>query len=137
VRALWEKRGVRVEWQPPAESLLVPHDAHWVAEAVSNIVKNCIEHTPEGGTVTVRLESAAVLARIIVEDTGEGIAAEDIPRIFDRFFQPHQPPGAVSGTGVGLALARAIIERHHGVISVASEQGRGTRFTVTLHTREI
>ncbi len=136
LRALWTRAGVVVEVSTPASPILITHDPRWLGEALSNIVKNSIEHTPGGGGVRIELERTALFARVTITDTGEGIEAEDLPRIFDRFFgsagaSPAGGPWA--GTGVGLALARAIIERHDGAVSVQSSPGRGTRFTVTLH----
>ncbi len=145
--ALAERRQVRLDWAPPVDSARIPHDPRWLEEALSNIVKNSIEHTPAGGTVSIDLETSAVVARVTVTDTGEGIAAEDLPRIFDRFFQARPGRAAAggapaagvpaTGTGIGLALARAIVDRHRGLLSAENVRGGGARFTITLPTRDI
>jgi signal transduction histidine kinase len=144
LRPAWERKGVELAWRPPAGHVVVPHDRRWIAEALSNIVKNAVEHTPKGGHVTVALEDDPVLARVTVTDSGAGIAREDLPGIFARFFrtpasgqEAGDGPRPISGTGIGLALAKAIVERHGGVVSVSSAPGAGTSFTVTLHKIDI
>jgi signal transduction histidine kinase len=144
LRPAWEAKGVGLAWRPPAGHIVVPHDRRWIAEALSNIVKNAVEHTPKGGHVEVVMEDDPVLARVTVTDSGEGIAREDVPGIFARFFRTpssgHEAgdgPRPVSGTGIGLALAKAIVERHGGVVSVSSAPGAGTAFSVTLHKIDI
>ncbi len=110
----------------------VSHDPRWLGEAVSNLVKNAIDHTPEGGSVSVTVRHTDVFSRIVVADTGPGVPIEELPRVFDRFYRGRQPSSSRgSGTGLGLALAKAIVERHGGVISAASP-GSGARFTITL-----
>lgn len=129
------RAGVRIVWTPPESRASIPHDRRWLREALSNVVKNSIEHTPPEGSVTIELETTAVFARITVTDTGEGIAREDLPRIFDRFYQARGGPA--TGTGIGLALARAIADRHHGTLSAENSPGGGARFTLTLPARDI
>ncbi|MFW5718137.1 MAG: sensor histidine kinase [Spirochaetota bacterium] len=108
------------------------HDPRWLGEAVSNLVKNALDHTPEGGSVAVTVRHTAVFSRIVVTDTGPGIPLEELPRVFDRFYRGRQAASArSSGTGLGLALAKAIVERHGGAVSAASP-GSGARFTITL-----
>ncbi len=144
LRPAWEAKGVELAWRPPAARVIVPHDRRWIAEALSNIVKNAVEHTPKGGQVEVAVEEDPVLARVIVTDSGAGIAREDLPGIFARFFRTPSSgqeagdgPRPISGTGIGLALAKAIVERHGGVVSVSSPPGAGTAFSVTLHKIDI
>lgn len=144
LRPAWEKKGVTLAWEKPAASVMVPHDRRWIAEALSNIVKNAVEHTPEGGRVSVELQDDPVLARVTVTDSGTGIALTDLPAIFARFFRSPASgrgedggPRPVSGTGIGLALAKAIVERHGGVVSVSSVPGAGTKLSVTLHKIDI
>jgi hypothetical protein len=116
---------------PPADPP-VAHDRQWLGEAVSNLVKNALDHTPEGGSVAVTVQHTDVFSRIVVADTGPGIPLDELPRVFDRFYRGrHTPSARASGTGLGLALAKAIVERHGGVISAASP-GTGARFSITL-----
>ncbi len=139
LRALADRGGVGIAWTPPESGASIPHDRRWLREALSNVVKNSLEHTPAGGVVTIGLETTAVLARITITDTGEGIAREDLPRIFDRFYQARggRRGEPATGTGIGLALARAIVDRHHGTISAENVPRGGARFTLTLPARDI
>jgi two-component system OmpR family sensor kinase len=94
-----------------------------------NLFENAIKYTPPGGRVRVACEAGRGAARIRVEDTGRGIASEDLPRVFERFYRG---AGARGGTGLGLAIARAIARRHGGDVAIESAPGRGTAATVTL-----
>ena len=105
-------------------------DKKWMAEAASNIVKNCIEHTPDGGRVRVSAKQNKLFTCIRIEDNGCGIPKEELPHIFDRFFR-----GSTSdenSVGIGLSLSRAIIEKHNGFIRAESEPGKGTSFEIRL-----
>ncbi|MBO9610969.1 MAG: HAMP domain-containing histidine kinase [Paenibacillaceae bacterium] len=107
------------------------HDADWLQEAIANLLKNSIEHTPAGGDVQVELGETPVLARVRIRDNGEGIAEEDLPHIFKRFYKGRASSPSV-GTGIGLSLAKAIVERHGGFIAVQSTPGQGTVMTLTF-----
>lgn len=98
---------------------------------VFNLGENAIKYTPEGGTVTLTLEPQGTEAYLSVRDTGAGIAAEEQPHIFDRFYRA-DPARSRGGTGLGLALARSIVLAHGGQISVESRVGQGSCFTVRL-----
>jgi signal transduction histidine kinase len=105
-------------------------DLNWSAEALTNVVKNCVEHTPEGGTIEISYGANALYAEIIVSDGGEGIASRDLPNIFNRFYR-----GANAGensAGIGLALAKAIFTAQGGDIAVRSQRGIGTSFEIRL-----
>lgn len=107
------------------------HDPAWLGEAVGNLVKNGIEHTPAGGLVEILLEETSVLSRILIRDNGEGIPPGELPQLFERFHRVNtSSPGG--GTGIGLSLSKAIVEQHGGFISVRSSPGAGSTFTVTL-----
>ena len=101
-----------------------------------NLVSNALRHTPPGGTVTLRATPEGEVTRVEVSDTGEGIAAEDLPRIFERSFRGERSRTRVeddtAGTGLGLAIARGLVEAHGGTMDVGSEPGRGARFRFTL-----
>ena len=108
-------------------------DAAWTREALTNVLKNCVEHTPAGGTVSITAHEDAVACRIRVEDTGPGIAEKDLPHVFERFRQVdnfltrrHQ------GTGLGLALVHELVGLMGGEVRVRSEEGKGSEFVVTL-----
>lgn len=108
-------------------------DRKWTAEALSNIVKNCIEHTGAGGEVSVAVVQTNFSTDITVRDTGEGIAKEHLPYIFDRFYRA---PGASSDSvGIGLSMSKQLILRQNGRIDVKSELGAGTEFSVRLYRK--
>lgn len=95
-------------------------DAEWTAEALGNILKNCLEHTPAGGRVTVRASMDAVACRIAVEDTGPGFSEKDLPHIFERFYRgADSPEGEVdpAGVGIGLALAQNLVSAQGGTLT--------------------
>ena len=111
-------------------------DAPWTAEAVENIAKNCMEHTPPGGTVTVAVSEDALATTIAVSDTGPGIAPEDLPHIFERFYRG----GAVeeanvaqpAGFGIGLSLAQALVSAQGGTLRASNNPDGGARFEIAF-----
>jgi signal transduction histidine kinase len=105
-------------------------DLNWSAEALTNVVKNCVEHTPEGGKIEIRYTANALYAEIIVSDDGEGIASRDLPNIFNRFYRGAN--AGESSVGIGLALAKAIFTAQGGDITVRSQRGMGTSFEIRL-----
>ena len=108
-------------------------DALRIRQLVTILVDNAIQHSPPGGTVAVVTEPAGEKATVSVTDQGHGIRPEDLPRVFERFWRaPDAPSG---GAGLGLSIARWIVERHGGTIEASSPPGGGARFEVTLPTR--
>lgn len=107
------------------------HDRLWLEEAFINIIKNSIEHTPPGGEIKISLTENPVYTKVIVEDNGEGIKEEDLPNIFRRFYKARSLKKTDS-VGIGLALAKSIVESHNGIIEAKSRPGAGTVFTVTF-----
>ncbi len=105
-------------------------DLNWSAEALTNVVKNCIEHTPDGGKIEINYSANALYAEIIVSDDGGGIASRDMPNIFNRFYRGEN--AGENGVGIGLALAKAIFDAQGGDISVRSERGVGTSFDIRV-----
>lgn len=106
-------------------------DIAWTCEALGNIVKNCMEHTPEKGKLTIVASENPMFSEIIIEDTGNGINPEDLPHIFERFYK-----GKDSGDksfGVGLALARMIISKQNGTIKAENVHNSGAKFTVRFY----
>ncbi len=112
----------------------VEADENKLFQVVANLVSNSIKYTPKGGSVTLHTGSTQEgNAFLRVEDTGEGIAEQDIPYIFERFYRADASRSSrTGGIGVGLAIVKAIVELHHGSISVKSEKGKGSSFIVTL-----
>ena len=100
---------------------------------IHNLIDNAIRHTPEGGSVRVSVAGSGGWAELTVQDTGVGIADEEIDRVFERFYRASAPrSGKASGTGLGLALVRQVAEAHGGSVNVRSAVGTGSAFTVRL-----
>lgn len=114
------------------EGLAVNVDRHWFREALSNILKNCIEHTGEGGFVKVTATQNNLSTSIVIEDNGEGIPKEHLPHIFERFYKAGN--ASKDSVGIGLAMARQIIRNQGGSIDVTSTVGEGTTFTIRLNS---
>ena len=106
-------------------------DALWMSEALGNVVKNALEHTDRGGKVVISWERTPLLTNIVVEDNGTGIRQEDIHNIFRRFYRSRTSQDT-HGIGLGLPLAKSIVEAHQGTISVTSRVGRGSRFVLSF-----
>ena len=111
-------------------------DPKQMQKVVSNLVSNAIKHTPQGGMVTIAAQTDDTKAVITVSDNGSGIAKEDLPHLFSRFYQARNIETVADiGTGIGLNLTKGIVDMHHGTIEVTSEDGQGTKFTITLPTQ--
>ena len=110
-------------------------DAHWTAEAISNIVKNCIEHTQPGGEVCVTVSQNNLATDIFIRDNGEGIAKEHLPYIFDRFYKAGNQSN--DSVGIGLAMSRQMIMLQNGTISVSSEEEAGTEFHIKMYSEVV
>ena len=108
-------------------------DIEWSSEALSNIIKNCIEHTKEGGTLDITYEENPIYSEIIIKDNGEGIDKDDIQNIFKRFYKGKNSKS--DSVGIGLAMAKSIIESQNGDIYVKSKKNRGSEFHITFHKR--
>ena len=107
-------------------------------QALQNLVANALRHTPEGGQITLVAERAGEGVRLIVRDTGPGVPEEHLPRIFDRFYKTdasRTDPYWKSGSGLGLSIVKAIVERHGGTVSAANIPAGGAEFTITLPPR--
>jgi signal transduction histidine kinase len=106
-------------------------DPMWTAEALENILKNGMEHMDEGGTITVSATENGLLTEIVITDDGKGIAPEDLPHIFERFYRGKNDNSG--GFGIGLSLSRMIITRQNGTIKVQNRKGGGTRFVIRFY----
>jgi len=117
--------------EPGAE--IVPGDPMRLEQALQNLAANALRHTPVGGRVEFRAESHDQHVVIRVRDTGAGIAPEHLPHIFDRFFKADPSrAGEKTGSGLGLSIVKAIVERHGGTVSASSQAGQGTEFIIRL-----
>ena len=117
--------------QNGANDFVFNGDESWTVEAVSNIVKNCLEHTNDGGKIIISSDSTNLYNKLIISDNGCGIAEEDLPHIFERFY--HGKNSSKDSVGIGLALAKTVFEKENASVSVESEQGRGSVFEIRFY----
>ncbi len=127
-----EAAGVTITVSRSAEPLTVRADATRMQQVLGNLVVNALRHTPSRGHIRLSASSAEDGVRIELADTGAGIAPEDLPFIFERFWKRDTPGNPSSGSGLGLAIAHRFVEAHGGRIDVSSEPGAGTTFTIWL-----
>ena len=127
------RRGVELSVSVPSQPLVVRHDPQRMGQVLSNLIGNALKFTPRGGTVRVTLRPHPRGARMQVIDTGVGIDAAELPKIFDRFYRGSRSSEArSSGSGLGLAIVRSVVDMHAGRVMVESRVGGGSTFTVTL-----
>lgn len=110
-------------------------DFNWTAEAVINILKNGVEHTPEGGAIAISFSENALYTEIVIADNGKGIPKEDLPYIFKRFYKGKN--ASEGSIGIGLAMAQSIIASQNGVIDVTSDSEKGTQFRIKFYKQVI
>jgi signal transduction histidine kinase len=128
-----QKEGIRLHVAPAGPVPAIAVDVERMVQVLANLVTNALRHTPAGGEVTLRAYAEADGVALAVTDTGEGIAPDALPRIFDRFYR-----GDTARTqrgdesGLGLAIVKSIVTGHGGAVAVTSEQGRGATFTIHL-----
>jgi PAS domain S-box-containing protein len=135
LRPLADAGGVALHAEPMAEAATVAADPDRLIQLLSNVIGNAIKFTPAGGVVTLTTGVAGDMAELTVRDTGEGIPAAQLPHVFDRFYQGSLSSRATRhGAGLGLPIARGIVEAHGGRIWIESAAGSGTtvRFTLPL-----
>ena len=117
------------------EDLQVAGDLQRLEQALQNVASNAIRHTPDGGRVELRADEREDGVHIIVRDTGPGIPAEHLPHVFDRFYKvdpSRTTSGSAAGSGLGLSIVRAIVERHGGTIAASNAEGGGALFEIVL-----
>lgn len=127
----WAEREHKTITLSGKEDVVLSCDALWVSEAIGNIVKNALEHTENGGHIEVKWSQSPLMTQIEISDDGKGIHPEDLYNIFKRFYRSRFSSD-VHGIGLGLPLAKSIIEAHGGTISVTSSLGAGTTFTLNF-----
>ena len=125
-------RGQSLQLECCSENMLC--DLTWTAEALGNILKNCSEHTPEGGRITVSVEKNALFTQITIDDTGPGLNTQDIPHLFERFYKGKN--ASDSSYGIGLALSRTIVTAQNGTIQ-AMNTSNGARFVLKFYEQVI
>lgn len=119
-----------------AEQDLVNCDLQWTSEAIGNLVKNALDHTDSGGKILISWEKLPEMTRLSVADDGKGIEEEDLYHIFKRFYRSDRGKKNGQGVGLGLPLAKSIVEGQGGTLSVQSRAGEGTVFTIMLADRK-
>ncbi len=133
LHALAEERGLTLVVDLPDDALSAQADADRARQVLSNLIGNAFRHTPQGGTVSVSARRDDARVRIEVRDTGEGVAAGDLPQIFDRFYRADKARARASGgSGLGLPISKVLVEAMGGAIGVASAPGAGSVFWFTL-----
>lgn len=110
-------------------------DSDWTAEAVSNILKNCMEHTPQGGHITIGAKENVIYTEIEITDNGSGISAEDLPHIFERFYRGKN--SEASSVGIGLAMSRMIVSGQNGTIKAGNRVGGGVYFNIKFYREDV
>jgi signal transduction histidine kinase len=124
--------GITLTTDLPPSLAPITGDADRLGQVVANLLDNALKHTPAGGRVTLSAAASPASVEISVSDTGPGIPAEDLARIFERFYQVDKSRARSSGLGLGLAISREIVEAHGGRLRAESVTGLGSRFTVQL-----
>ncbi|GAB3393154.1 hypothetical protein GCM10027568_21630 [Humibacter soli] len=136
LRPVFEAAHQTLRLEEPATTVLAHLDAARIRQVVDNLISNGSKYTPDGGEITVGLERDDDTVVITVADTGRGISKADQARLFDRFFRARDArEDAIQGVGLGLTIVKTIVEAHDGTISVQSEPGHGSTFTVRLPMR--
>lgn len=131
-RVLGAAKGITVEPHLLADPVLLEGDRNRLRQLFLNILDNAVKYTPANGRVEIWLEQTNGRAVVRVRDTGVGIRRSDLPKIFDRFYRSPKHIRNTDGSGLGLSIAKWIVEAHHGTIAVESKPNRGSTFTVTL-----
>ncbi len=130
-RYAMETRGIIMDMRLPDDLPMVDHDPEAVRQVLQNLISNAAKYGESGGWIGIECRYDEEWVRIIVSDRGLGISAEELPQIFDRFFRSRDKDARrKKGTGIGLTIVRYIMEAHHGTVSVTSEIGVGTAFTL-------
>ncbi len=126
---------IRIDVSDVSGNLELDGDMDRLDQVLSNLVANALRYTPRGGKITLHAWPVEAGVHITVQDTGAGIASEDLPYIFDRFWRGDRSRarGEGAGSGLGLAIARQLVQAHGGKISVESQLGQGTQFTIELN----
>lgn len=127
-RAEQEGKEIRLSGE---DAVFLLCDRNWLSEAIDNIVKNALDHTGSGDSIAITWKQFASVVQVTIKDNGQGIHSEDIHYIFKRFYRSKFSK-ETQGVGLGLPLAKAIIEAHNGTIEVDSELGKGTTFIINF-----
>jgi signal transduction histidine kinase len=123
-------RGIRLMREVEAGAEIVTGDPDRLEQALQNLAANALRHTPDGGTIALTATPAGDRVRLTIRDSGPGIPPEHLPLIFDRFYKADAARRAASGSGLGLSIVKAIVERHGGAVTARNDSG--AVFEITL-----
>jgi signal transduction histidine kinase len=129
------RKGIELSLHLPPEPIRQPHDPPRIGQVLTNLIGNAIKFTAKGGRVDVELVPVPEGAAITVSDTGVGIPADELPHVFERFWRGARTRERGSGSGLGLSIAKSIVDMHEGRIQIVSTPSVGTRITVILPSR--
>jgi signal transduction histidine kinase len=136
LRPLAEAKKHTIVYEPPSESLLIVGDPGRLNSVMTNLVSNAVKFTEPGGLIKIKVDFDEDEIHVSVSDNGPGIPEDEIPRVFEHLFRGRvtvrDPNNPIEGTGLGLALAKTVVEQHGGRIWVTSKPGEGSTFHVTL-----
>ncbi len=136
MRARAERAGIAIEFRVESQPLPVEADGDRLERAIANLLRNALEHTPRGGSVTVSVKPADDRVVVDVSDTGDGIDHDDLPHVWTRFYRGERSrtrnDTTADGVGLGLAITKGIVELHGGTVGVRSVRGQGASFEVAL-----
>lgn len=123
--------GLDIKFYGEEETIFADKDK--ISQVIVNLLSNALKYTPEGGKVEVKVKGAEDITEISVKDTGNGIPADDLPYIFERFYRADKSRNRLTGgAGIGLTITKAIVEAHKGKIQVQSKVNEGTEFIISL-----
>ena len=120
-----------ISFESDVSTVNIRCDKNWTVEAIQNIIKNCIEHMEDGGQLFIAVTDTNIFTQLTIKDTGCGIAADDVPHIFERFYKGKN--AGKDSVGIGLALSKSILEEEQAEINVESTEGVGKRFIIKFY----
>jgi PAS domain S-box-containing protein len=133
LQPLARQKNVQLQFLPNSPLRPIPLHSNYFSRVIQNLVDNALRYTPDGGSVTLEAKQSAGETCITICDTGTGIAAEDLPHIFERFFRGDKARNVdTGGTGLGLSIVSKVVAAHQGTITIESTPGAGTTFTIRL-----
>lgn len=129
-----KQKQIQIELETKKNPVLL-HNRQWTAEVFANLLENAVKYTPAQGKIKIHIQSLEMYTQISFSDTGIGIAPSEYQAIFGRFYRSKQAEN-IEGSGIGLYLSKMILEKEYGYLTVESQEGKGSRFTVFLQNRK-
>lgn len=134
----WKEKKLQIKVEENVEhEIIFRQDINWLQEAYQNLLKNSIEYAPDGSKIYILIEETSLGVTVSIQDQGEGIPEQEIPKIFNRFYRVHKDGQKADGVGIGLALSKSIIEAQGGILTAYSQTGEAsyTKFVSTFLTK--